>query len=335
MTRSIALTGVLVAVLALPAPAMAFIGPYTGVGRGVLERVRNVDNQSPDPANHLVVKSEDRYEARFRYSFRIDAFGVISGVGNGSYLSATWHLSGTNGDQGSFDCDVAMTTTEFAVRITGRAADGKMHVRFVMDGAREANEEHYCGAKFTGFASDSTRLADSLELVQPPDGLVIDQAAPAIAPITLTVPEGDASDFLVSDHSWTFTIAQPPTIPDVDSDVGAFGDRAAAGRRAAICTIEGTARGERLRGTAGNDVICAYGGNDRIDGKGGQDLIYGGPGNDTIKGGGGLDALHGDAGRDRFQARDRKRDRIFGGRGRDGARVDRGTDSVRSVERVR
>ena len=39
----------------------------------------------------------DRYRARFRYSFRIDGLGNISGTGNGSYQEATWHLSGTNG----------------------------------------------------------------------------------------------------------------------------------------------------------------------------------------------------------------------------------------------
>jgi hypothetical protein len=332
VTRSIALAGVLVAFAALPASAAAFIGPYTGVGRGLLDRVRNVDNQAPDPADRIVATSKDRYQARFRYSFRIDGLGNIRGIGNGSYQTATWHLSGTNGSHGSFDCDVTMTTTEFAVRITGRAADGRMHVRFALEDAREANEETFCGANFYGFATDSTRLATSLELVQPPEGIVVDQADPAIAPITKTVPEGDATDFLVSDHEWKFTIEAPRTIPDVNSGVGAYGDPASAGRRAAICTVEGTAGAERLQGTPGSDVICAFGGNDTIDGGGGQDLIYGGPGDDAITGGKGLDALHGDAGRDRFKARDRKRDRLYGGRGRDRARVDRGRDRSRGVE---
>jgi hypothetical protein len=66
--------------------------------------------------------------------------GNIRGIGNGSYQTATWHLSGTNGSHGSFDCDVSMTTTEFAVRITGHGADGRMHVRFALEGAHEAND---------------------------------------------------------------------------------------------------------------------------------------------------------------------------------------------------
>lgn len=319
----------------LPASAAAFIGPYTGVGRGSLDRVRNVDNQASDPADRLVVKSEDSYRLRFRYSFRIDGFGNITGRGNGSYQRATWHLSGTNGSHGAFDCDVPMTTTEFAVEIRGQANNGQMNLRFTLDGAREANEEMYCGADFTGFASDDTRMARSLELVQPPDGLVLDQADPSIAPLVKTVPEGDATDFLVSDHAWRFTIeapTEPP--PTVDQGVGAFGTPGQAGRRARVCTIEGTGGRDRLRGTPGNDVICAFGGRDVVNGLGGHDIVFGGPGADQIKGGRGRDALYGNAGRDRFAARDGKRDRVSGGAGRDRARVDRGRDRVRQVERL-
>jgi Ca2+-binding RTX toxin-like protein len=336
VTRWPGLVAALVAVVALPSHAHAFIGPFTGVGKGQLERVRNVDNQAPDPADHLVVKSEDVYRARFRYSFRIDGFGRIRGNGNGSYQTATWHLSGTNGSHGPFDCDVPMTTTEFAVDVTGHAADGKMHVRFELDGAREANEETFCGANFYGFASDDTRLARSLELVQPPDGLVIDQADPGIAPLTKTVPEGDATDFLVSDHDWTFSIAAPPRAPDFgdDTSVGGVSSPTQAGRAGSICTVDGTAGRDRLVGTPGNDVICGFGGDDTIAGRGGHDLVYGGPGDDRISGDGGADVLYGNAGRDRIGARDRRRDWLHGGAGRDSARIDRGRDRVRRVEQL-
>ena len=334
MRRSLGLAGVVAAFAAAPPAASAFIGPYTGVGTGLLERVRNVDNQSPDPADRIVVKSEDRYQARIRYSFRIDGFGRITGNGNGSYQTATWHLEGTNGSHGPFSCDVPMTTTEFAVKVTGQAAAGKLTVRFELDGAREANEETFCGANFYGYASDDTRLARSLELVQPPEGIVVDQADPAIAPLVKTVPEGDATDFLVSDHTWRFTIATPRGPQEVDEDVGAFGDPADAGSRGSICTIEGTAGRDRLTGTPGNDVICAFGGNDTVAGGGGQDVILGGPGNDSISGGAGLDVLYGNAGADRLKARDRRSDRVVGGAGRDRASVDRRRDRVRGVERV-
>ena len=343
--RRLVLAAVTVALAVLASQASArenslarttFIGPYTGVGTGLLARVRNVDNQNPDPADRLVVRSEDRYRGRFRYSFRVDGFGNITGTGNGSYQEATWHLSGTNGSHGAFDCTVPMTTTEFAVRITGQAADGVMHVRFTLEGAREANQEMYCGANFSGFASDDTRLARSLELVQPPDGIEVNQAIPVIPRMVKTVPEGDATDFLVSDHAWTFTIVAPATHQDPPRNAtpGTAPDPRRAGSGGKICTISGTARANRLRGTRGNDVICGYGGGDTIDGGGGQDLIYGGLGDDRITGGAGLDVLLGNAGRDRFSARDGRVDRVDGGAGRDTARIDRRRDRVRGVERV-
>jgi RTX calcium-binding nonapeptide repeat (4 copies) len=319
----------------LPATADAFIGPYTGLGRGSLEVRRHIDNQASDPADRIVTDSLDVYRARFRYSFRIDGFGRINGIGNGSYQTATYHLEGTNGDQGSFSCDLDMSTTDFALRVTGQAADGRMTVRFALDGAREANDEVLCGAGYSVFATDDTRLARSLELVQPPEGIVIDQTDPSIAPMIKTVAEGDATDSRTSDHAWRFTIEPPPPEPPnhPENAVGAYDTPRQAGRRARICTIESTGRNDILNGTRGNDVICAYGGRDVVNGGGGHDLIYGGPGRDRITGGRGLDTLYGNGGRDRLNARDRRLDVVNGGDGNDRARVD-GRDRVREVELV-
>lgn len=109
------------------------------------------------------------------------------------------------------------------------------------------------------------------------------------------------------------------------------------------CTIEGTARADRLTGTARADVICGLGGNDTIKGLGGNDRIRGGPGNDTIDGGAGNDTLTGDAGKDtlvggggkdKFYARDGTQDVIVGGGAADRARVDLGLDRLKGVERI-
>jgi Ca2+-binding RTX toxin-like protein len=317
----------------LPASADAWIGPYTGVGRGVLDRHRHIDNHASDPANHIVTDSTDVYRGRFTYSFRIDEFGTITGRGDGSYQRATWHLEGTNGSHGPFSCDIRMTTTEFTVRVTGQANDGDMHVRFALEGAREANEETLCGANYYGFASDDTRLANSLELVQPADGMRVSQSRPNFAPLRKLENLGDDFDRRINSHEWDFTIEAPREPPPVNPGVGSYGTPGAAGRRARVCTIEGTRGRDRLRGTPGNDVICAFGGRDVVDGRGGSDIIFGGPGADRIKGGRGKDALYGNAGGDRFNSRDGKRDRVRGGGGTDSARVDR-RDRVRQVEQV-
>jgi Ca2+-binding RTX toxin-like protein len=129
-----------------------------------------------------------------------------------------------------------------------------------------------------------------------------------------------------------------------------------------LCTIVGTAGRDRLFGTRGNDVICGLGGNDVIRGGRGIDLIDGGNGNDRLSGGAGIDKLiglrgkdrlygergndrvgggagkdvmRGGPGTDRLAARDRRRDLVDGGRGRDRAKADRKrrADRLRRVER--
>jgi Ca2+-binding RTX toxin-like protein len=88
------------------------------------------------------------------------------------------------------------------------------------------------------------------------------------------------------------------------------------------CTIEGTAGDDVLTGTPGPDVICGRGGNDTLAGARGADVLIGGRGADLLRGG---------RGRDVFYARDRRRDRLKGGRGIDRARVD-ARDRKRSIE---
>ena len=129
------------------------------------------------------------------------------------------------------------------------------------------------------------------------------------------------------------------------------------------CTITGTPGDDVLTGTAQDDVICGLGGNDRIRGGDGDDQLYGGRGHDRIFGGRGEDVLHGnyardflhgqsgndyvsgeggrnrlygDAGADVLVATLNRRggDRVYGGRGRDVARANRG-DRVRSALRRR
>jgi Tol biopolymer transport system component len=87
--------------------------------------------------------------------------------------------------------------------------------------------------------------------------------------------------------------------------------RASNGRK---CTISGPTAADALLGTPRSDVLCGFGEDDLIAGVGGRDTIDGGPGADTIL------------------ARDRRRDAVYGGTGHDRARVDKGLDSLSSVE---
>jgi RTX calcium-binding nonapeptide repeat (4 copies) len=66
--------------------------------------------------------------------------------------------------------------------------------------------------------------------------------------------------------------------------------------------VDGTTRGDRLRGSASNDVIRARAGADRVHGRAGADVLAGGAGNDLLSGGAGRDRISCGAGRDRVFA---------------------------------
>lgn len=320
-----------------PAASDEAVGPYRGVGLGLLDRYRHIN----DP--QFTSDSKDVYRGRFTYTFTIDESGNVAGTGNGDYLTATWRLDGVHHGHGTFGCNVPMSTKPYRVRVTGRAADGKARIRFALEGARESNPDHDCGADFTGYASDSPRLADSLELVQPPDGIEISVENPSISPLRKLEVIGDDRDRRVNLHEWAFTIqgpgtSQPPPPPPPVGSTGA-GPNANPGAR---CTIEGTPGNDRLVGTPRRDVICGKGGNDVIRGAGGDDSLRGdagndrlmaGAGHDSVEGGAGADTLLGEGGRDLLLGRDGRRDTLDGGGDRDWAARDR-SDRVRNVEVV-
>jgi hypothetical protein len=310
-------------------------GPYTGVAIGLLDRYTHVvDSYTSD--------SKDVYRGRFRYSFRIDGFGNVDGTGSGGYLTATWRLDGVNEGK-RFGCNVPMRTQDFSVRVTGRAEDGKAKIRFALDGSREWNDDHYCGANFTGYASDGSRLADSLELVQPPEGLEISLEDPSIPPLRTLEVIGDDRDRRVNLHEWDISIRAPDGSGDPPG--GGGGGTAGAGPGAnpgGPCTITGTPGNDTLVGTPRRDVICGQAGNDVIRGRGGDDSLRGdagndrlvaGAGSDFLDGGAGADTLLGEGGRDLLLGRDGRRDTLDGGAQRDWAARDR-VDRVRNVEVV-
>ena len=96
----------------------------------------------------------------------------------------------------------------------------------------------------------------------------------------------------------------------------------------------GTAGANTLRGGPLGDTLRGLGGNDTLYGLGGNDRLYGGSGNDRLFGGAGRDLLEGGTGNDVISARDRTRDTIRCGAGRDTVTADRIDLIVRDCERV-
>ena len=213
--------------------------------------------------------------------------------------------------------------------------------------ARETNAKYDCGAGYSGFATDSAYIAESLARVI--WHVKFDATHPVFPVLTHDEKHGSATDFRTVHDEWVVSVAPPgstptpPTLPPQgpnngkevggggalptgDSPAGPTGDDAFA------CTIKGTGGNDVLVGTSGPDVICGFGGNDRINGSGGDDIIYGGPGNDTIIGGGGSDSLHGNSGNDKFIAKDGQRDLVNGNGGHDTATFDRNLDKLVGIE---
>jgi hypothetical protein len=126
-----------------------------------------------------------------------------------------------------------------------------------------------------------------------------------------------------ADNSAALTIA-------VDSLAPAPASRPAAPAKRARAT-QGP---DRLVGTPRADVLHGLGGADTLIGLGGNDLLDGGNGNDMLIGGKGRDVLFGRAGNDVLSARDRQRDRVLCGPGRDRVLADRVDVVGRDCERV-
>ena len=130
-----------------------------------------------------------------------------------------------------------------------------------------------------------------------------------------------------------------------------FGD--ACNDKAKIFAAQAGADGDdTLNGDAGNDTLYGAGGNDKLLGGDGNDRLFGGDGNDSLSGGKGKDALDGGKGNDKLtggpdpntlkggsgndsvDARNKKRDAVDCGAGKDSATVDR-ADRVKGCEKVK
>ena len=100
-------------------------------------------------------------------------------------------------------------------------------------------------------------------------------------------------------------------------------------------TRTGTAKANTMFGTVYADVLRGLGGNDSLNGRAGSDKLYGGAGNDTLTGGPGADLLDGNSGNDLVFARDRQRDTIHCGPGKDVVTADKSDTIGRDCETIR
>jgi Ca2+-binding RTX toxin-like protein len=98
--------------------------------------------------------------------------------------------------------------------------------------------------------------------------------------------------------------------------------------------LQGDAGNDRLGGASGRDRLSGGFGRDRLSGGRGNDRLSGGPSADRMTGGPGRNRLSGGAGNDVLNSKNRRRERVSCGPGRDRIRADR-TDRLSGCERVR
>ncbi len=192
--------------------------------------------------------------------------------------------------------------------------------------------------KGKSFTDSGTDTCHGLPPVRPPDAPPPSPSLPEVEPPQVVVAKGQPAA--------SCTIVGTPAddviagTPDADVICGLAGnDRISGGGGDDV--ISGGDGNDRIRGNDGDDDLLGGRGRDRLYGGRGNDALRGNfetdwlrghSGNDLIVGGGGHNRLYGGPGNDTLIAWQNRRgvDRVYGGRGRDRAFVDRG-DRVRSA----
>lgn len=160
-------------------------------------------------------------------------------------------------------------------------------------------------------------------------GAPVESATPSTGDVDSIAGNGVAGE----DDQATATIAVPL--------VSGPGTSTASAR--CTTTLRGSRRNNTLRGTRGSERILGLGGADRMFGSGGRDCLLGGPGNDRLDGGAGDDRLAGETGNDVLLGGagldqligGAGKDTLTGGAGRDTYDAGAGDDTIRARDRAR
>jgi hypothetical protein len=196
--------------------AAAQVPAGTWQGTAVGADVDTGHSRSGSGADEVVSTSVSNYAVTFSFSFTVDAAGTISGSGTGQYTQAAWHLYGTNGTNGSFNCNPPLQAAPFTVVVGGSVTGEVASLSLSIPDATETNADYNCGADYTGFATTSHEMADSLTLVGGSD-LSVSLAQATSFALSKTVNTGTAPNTEDDTHNWTVSLtpsgAAPATTP--------------------------------------------------------------------------------------------------------------------------
>lgn len=183
-----------------PTYALAGGGVWKGTAEGILV------GDSELHSGEVQSSSVDNYQVELSYSFSLSTRGDV--VGSGYYTDAHWHLSGVNGKEGSFDCSPPVSAEPFKVVVSGYAVHNKVLLMLAIPDATETNEDYDCGANYSGFATTTHVMSESLDLVTG-KALSLSKTEPTSLTFKRTVESGDSEDSHLDTHIWSFSITPP------------------------------------------------------------------------------------------------------------------------------
>ena len=246
--RLLALCSAIASVGALVLPTQAVLaashtvaagGTWHGTAEGIL--VDDSKSHSGNPPDDLVISSVDNYQVELSFSFSVDSSGTIAGTGNGFYTDAHWHLEGHNGKNGDFSCDPPVDGKRFPVVVTGHANGNAATLSLAIPDATETNDKYDCGADFSGFATTSNYMADSLALVGGGNlNISLTQPTSLTLPKTVSTSSGGATKSHV--HIWSISVTPPGT---------SSGGGGGGGKRRIVLAGVVRRQGETLTGEGG------------------------------------------------------------------------------------
>ncbi len=211
---------VLIVWAAIGSPHVA--GAAGGLWQGTAEGIR-VDYGHSESGN-VTSSSASNYQVELTFSFSADSSGQISGGGHGTYTDAHWHLSGVNGDKGSFNCQPPISAEPFDVVVGGHLSGDAGTLTLGIPGATETNEDFKCGADYTGYATSSQLMRESLDAVGA-NPLPISATHATSQTLTASTGSGNESD----QHIWTFSVTPPAQGPNGGSGGGGSGGGGSGG----------------------------------------------------------------------------------------------------------
>lgn len=177
-----------------------------GVWKGTAEGIR-VDHGNLQ-SDEVTSTSVAYYLVELTFSFSVSSDGQVSGVGSGHYSDAHWHLSGVNGKEGAFSCEPPVSGEQFGVEVSGHRSGHELLLKLAIPNATETNENYDCGANYTGFATTTHAMAESLEVVGG-GALHLSSTAPTSLTLEKTLETGDSENSKTHQNVWSFSVTPP------------------------------------------------------------------------------------------------------------------------------